>query len=163
MAAKKTLFMETTEVTPERTAGEITACLVSAGATGIGTEYDGKGKITGLTWKMMVGPDPQRRVERVFSMPARVEPVYQILVHRRSSEGDKWYDQKLKDAMRAKAERIAWRQLLRWVQAQMAMIDAGMSEAGEIFFPYMLVGTATTAYGFFAEKQFPMLEAGKPQ
>jgi hypothetical protein len=156
MAAKKTLFMETTTVPAERTAAEITSCLVEAGATRIATEY-ADGKITGLRWTMRVGPS---QVERMFSRPARVDPVYQIF--RKRQKG--YFGDKQQADLRAKAERVAWRQLLRWVQAQMAMIDAGMSEAGEIFFPYMNVEAGKTVYGFFSEQGFPMLPAPeKPQ
>ncbi len=40
---------------------------------------------------------------------------------------------------RAQAERTAWRQVLRWVEAQMAMIDAGMTQTQEVFMPYAVI------------------------
>ena len=40
---------------------------------------------------------------------------------------------------RAQAERTAWRQVLRWVEAQMAMIEAGMTQTHEVFMPYAVI------------------------
>lgn len=40
---------------------------------------------------------------------------------------------------RAQAERTAWRQVLRWVEAQMALIDAGMTQTHEVFMPYAVI------------------------
>ncbi len=55
-----------------------------------------------------------------------------------------------------RAERIAWRQLLRWVQIQIAMIQTGMVDAAEVFLPYMEVG-GRTLYRAFADTQFKRL------
>jgi len=115
--ARKTLFMETTQIDPQKTATEITAELVKAGATSINTDYK-NGKVSGLRWVMRVsGRDV------LFDMPARVDPVFKIINGRRSyPAGHRVQDQE-------QAERVAWRQLLRWVQAQLAMIDTGMVQA----------------------------------
>jgi hypothetical protein len=155
MKQKKTLFMETTEVPAERTASEISAVLIQSGATQIATEY-ASGKITGLRWTMTVcGRDV------LFAMPARVEPVYQILKKRR---GSSWLSEKEKEALRAKADRVAWRQLLRWTQAQLAMIECGMTEASEVFLPYMQMHTGETLFELFKGSEFKALPAPeKPQ
>jgi hypothetical protein len=132
---KKPLYMESTEIPPERTAGEIAQVLVTAGATQIATEYE-DGKVRGLRWTMRINGR-----ELLFSMPVRVEPIFQIL-HARVK--DRWGTDA--DKIRVKAERVAWRQLLRWVQAQMAMIECGMSEASEVFLPYMQTASGQTLF-----------------
>ncbi len=155
-AQKKTLFMETTSIDAGRTAGEITSELVKAGATQVSCEYD-SGKIVGLRWTMNVGNGI-----RLFTMPARVEPVFKILNGRRKYE----HDRRSKAADdRSQAERVAWRQLLRWVQAQLAMIDCGMTEAAEVFFPYMETPHGGTIFQLFKEQEFKALPApeNKPQ
>jgi hypothetical protein len=151
--AKKTLFMETTEVPAERTAAEISSVLIRAGATQIATDYEA-GKITGLRWTMRAtGRD------LLFAMPARVDPIYKILYDRSSSS---WSVDKAK--LREKAQRVAWRQLLRWVQAQLAMIECGMTEASEVFFPYIQTPSGDTVYELFRGQGFKMLPAPeKPQ
>jgi hypothetical protein len=65
--------------------------------------------------------------------------------------------------MRESAERIGWRQLFRWMQAQIAIIEIGMVVAHEVFLPYMLVGGNRTVLQMFEEKQFKMLTAGNPE
>lgn len=150
---KKTLYMETTEIDPTRTAGEIVSELVAAGASSVNTDYK-NGVIAGLRWIMRVGG-----VEVLFDMPVRIEPVYKFFLERR--EGNKqWISQKDKDKLREKAERVAWRQLLRWVQAQNAMIDTGMVQPGEVYLAYMVnPGTNRTLFEHMLDTQFKALPA----
>jgi hypothetical protein len=147
---KKTLFMETTEVPAERTASEISAVLIQAGATQIATEYS-EGKITGLRWTMRAcGRD------LLFAMPARVDPVYKILKKRRSSS---FLSNQEEINLRAKADRVAWRQLLRWTQAQLAMIECGMTEASEVFLPYIQTPGGQSLFEVFRGGEFKQLPA----
>lgn len=148
--ARKTLFMETTSVESSRTAGEIQTCLVGAGATQVSNDYQ-DGKITGLRWVMKVqGQDV------IFDMPARIEPVFKIINGRRSwPPGHATQD-------KAQAERVAWRQLLRWVQAQVAMIETGMVQAHEVFMPYIFDPIKNqTLFQRLEESKFKLLEAPK--
>jgi hypothetical protein len=152
---KKPLYMESTEIPPARTAQEIQVVLVGAGARQIMTEYDAAGKVTGLKWTMATPLG-----DRLFDMPARVKPLYEILLKRARVSGQRFDLAKLQ----AKAERVAWRQLLRWVQAQVAMIETGMVQASEVFFPYMVAVEGRTVYSLFEARQLPMLPAPeKPQ
>ncbi len=154
MPTKKPIFMESTEIPMDRTAAEITSCLVQAGATSVNTKYEG-GKIVGLNWSMRIAGN-----EIHFAMPARVEPVYKLLCMRRSQYGDKYFDNALKIKLRAQAERVAWRQLLRWCQAQLAMIETGMVQSAEVFMPYMTHPDGTTFFEYFESKQL-RLTAGE--
>jgi hypothetical protein len=65
--------------------------------------------------------------------------------------------------LQQQAERIAWRQILRWLQAQLALIETGMVDAPEVFFPYALTqtkdGAPITLYQL-AASEFRMLEGG---
>lgn len=148
---KKTLYMETTEVPAERTAGEIISELVKAGATQINTEY-ANGAIVGLRWIMRVNGQ-----DALFAMPARVDPIYKIL-HSRSR--NTWLSDKEKEKLQAKARRVAWRQLLRWTQAQIAMIECGMTEPSEVFFPYLQHPmSGRSVFDHFKESGFKALPA----
>lgn len=155
MPTKRTLFMESTEVPADRSASEIVAELVKAGAKSINMDY-GAGVITGLRWLMTV----PGRGDVLYAMPARVEAVHKLLLKRRRpgflSDQD---EQRLKDS----ARRIAWRQLLRWVQAQMAMVQCGMAESGEVFFPFVQAPTGESVYELFRDHGLKLLEPGKPQ
>lgn len=126
--AMKKLYMETTEVPAAKTALEVSAELVKGGAKQIATSYGDGGRVVGLRWTMNVmGQDA------LFEMPARVDPIYKILKDRQRST---WLSEKQKESLREKAERVAWRQLLRWVQAQNAMLETGMVQPMEVYTAY---------------------------
>jgi hypothetical protein len=146
MAAKKPIYMESTGISADRTAVEISCCLVQAGATSISTRYD-QGKIVGLDWIMTM-----RGSEVRFSMPARTAPIYKLLINRRARS----WSTRVQEQTREQAERVAWRQLLRWVQAQMAMIDTGMVKAAEVFMPYMMHADGSTFFEYFESKQLSL-------
>ena len=144
------LLMETTEVPAVKTVGEITAALISAGATQIATNYQA-GRLSGLSWVMHL----PGQGDRLFEMPARVEPVYKILISRRRDR----YKADVQASVREQAARVAWRQLLRWVQAQIAMIETDMVDVAEVFFPYMQLATGTSIYQAFKEHGPKLLPA----
>jgi hypothetical protein len=131
------LYMATTEIPALRTSQEIGSLLVEAGATAVLTEYAKDRKISGLSFKLMV-----RDREVPFSLPVRVEPVFLCLQKQRAT----FHRARKEQQDREQAERVAWRQLLRWIQAQLAMIDTGMVEAGEVFLPYTQMSSGQTLY-----------------
>lgn len=122
------LYMETTQIPAEKTAAEICYVLVQSGATNINQQYEDK-RLVGLRWTMLIAGQTIP-----FEMPVRVEPIHCTLEKRISPRMRYKADQ---TKLRQQAERVAWRQLLRWVQAQTAMIETGMVEAAEVFSPYM--------------------------
>lgn len=156
--ARKTLYMETTTIDVGKTAGEITSELVKAGATSVNTDY-ASGRITGLRWVMRISGQ-----DIVFDMPARIEPVYIVFAQRKGHKtGRGTNNLVVYPSLMEQAERVAWRQLLRWVQSQLAMIETGMVQAAEVFMPYIVVNPATnqTLFQRMQETQFKQLEAPK--
>jgi len=141
--AKTALFMENTEISAERTASEISSCLIQAGANQIACDYE-DGKIKGLRWTMK-----KDGMDLLFHMPARVEPVYRLLLKRNSSRS--------LAKIREQAERVAWRQLYRWVQAQMAMIQTGMVQPSEVFLAYWDDGHGQTLFERMSASRFKAL------
>ncbi len=133
MTTKK-LYMGTTTIEVQRTAGEIISELVKAGASSINTEYK-NGEICGIRWIMKVNGQ-----DALFEMPARVEPIHRYI----------------RDL--AQARRVAWRQLLRWVQAQNAMIETGMVQPMEVFAAYWIPpGQDRTLFANIMEQQLKAL------
>lgn len=61
-------------------------------------------------------------------------------------------------ATKEQAERVAWRILKDWVEAQMALLDIQMVRFEEIFLPYIETGNGQTIYERLEEKHF-LLEA----
>lgn len=48
--------------------------------------------------------------------------------------------------LQLKARQVAWRQVFRWVQAQLAMVDTEMVTVDEVFFPYIQTRNGQTVY-----------------
>jgi hypothetical protein len=52
------------------------------------------------------------------------------------------------------AERVAWRIVKDWIEAQMAIVEAGQAEMAEVFLPYATTDDGTqTMYGAFQRMQ----------
>lgn len=145
--AKKTLFMETTKIGPEQTVGEIQRILGKYGAGAILTEYE-KGEVSGVCFKVNVsGKDIP------FKLPARWQSIYEVFVKRRV------YPKDYEDKDIQQAKRVAWRQILRWIEAQMALVETNMVKIQEVFMPYIQVNIeGKTLYEQLEEKKFTMLE-----
>ena len=131
MATKRTLFRETTDVPVTRSVAGIIDMLVQAGARTINQEYASDGKITGIRFTL-----PVKDSVATFALPARVHAV-EVLLKRRKQSSSRMSDAN-KRQLREKSERIAWRQLFAWVEAQLAMIQSEMVEPAEVFLPYAL-------------------------
>ena len=138
---KKTLYMGTTRISPEKTAMEIQLVLVASGARQIASDYDQQGKISALRFVIEV-----QGHQLAFALPVRSEALVRRL------RGDK-----------AQAERTAWRQLLRWTEAQMALIDVGMVRAEEVYAPYLLQASGKTLFETLMGSRFKLLPSPKSE
>ncbi len=153
MKQKQQIFMGTTEIAPEKTAAEITSLLVAAKARQISLDYDESGTLCGLRFLLVIEQTPMP-----FKLPVRTEPVFKLINGRRDVWGA-YGQSSMREKDRAQAERVAWRQLLRWIQAQLAMIETGMVKTEEIFLPYLQEKNGRTVYEVFAETRFKALPA----
>lgn len=149
---RQSLFMETTDIPASRTAGQVVGQLVEAGATQVVTDYGPDRKLIGLRFILNINNHPFQ-----FRMPIRADAVFALLQSKRTRE---IFRAKHEESDREQAERVAWRQLLRWVEAQLAMIETGMAEAQEIFLPYM-EQNGKTVYEIFTDTAFKRLPAPK--
>jgi hypothetical protein len=140
------LYMESTTIDESKTIGEITAALVGAGARAINTEYGPDRRIIAVRFVLNVNG-----CDAVFHLPAKTEPIFLLLQKQRAPMNR---SRKEKED-RAQSGRVAWRQILRWVQAQLALIETGMVEPAEPFSPYMVDNTGRTLYERVIETQFP--------
>ena len=134
---------------------ELQQTLGSHGAKQISYDYSDDGKVEGLRFVI--------KVNNHFipiKLPARVEKAQAVLKkqwdegvisHKRGKENTYGYDQ---------AYRVAWRNILDWVQAQMALLEIGMAKMEEVFLPYMQDRQGITFYERM-EKQDFLLESGK--
>lgn len=140
---RKDLYMVNTEVPVLKTCGDIHGYLVRMGANQIMTEY-ANGEPTGLCFTLRIN---DKNIP--FRLPARVDPVYRIL-----HQGRSWSSEA---ADKAQAKRVAWRQIYRWIQSQLALIETGMVEAAEILTPFRQVSPTQTLYEAISAGRFQNL------
>ena len=74
-------------------------------------------------------------------MPVNVEAVHSVLLKQKVKCD---YEQ---------AERVAWRILKDWVEAQMAILESQMVEMDEIFLPYMINNSGQTLFEAYRSNQ----------
>jgi len=153
MSKKKTVFMGTTKIEVSKTIGEIQAYLTDIGVASLQIENDPKTKIPkALSFSIEV--QDQRLF---FQLPVRIEPVYCYFNRKRAENRQYSYKEacevptdKLNDFYHgsdlAQARKTAWRQILRWVEAQFALIDTGMVKPEEIFLPFLVSGNGETLF-----------------
>lgn len=143
-----TMFMETTRIAAERTVSEIQAVLSRYGANFILLEYEGC-KVSAVSFKYEV---EQQSIP--FRLPCRWQALEGVL--RKAGKRPK-----SDDTYEEWARRVAWRQILRWVEAQMALVDTEMVKVQEVFFPYIQTKTGKTLFEIQESKGLLMLSAGK--
>jgi len=56
---------------------------------------------------------------------------------------------------RSQAEKVAWRIIMRWIDAQLAVIETGMVKFEEAFFAYMDNGQGQTMFTNYEQKLLP--------
>jgi len=144
------LYMETTKIPAAKTAQEITTLLARTGARQVVIEYDESRELAGVRWTI-----ERRGITIPFGMPARIEPVFRILM-RKSSPRTR---ARREPQIREQAKRVAWRQLLRWLEAQLALIETGMVAAEEVFMPYIEVSQGKSMFEALCEQEFRALPA----
>lgn len=122
--------METTKIHIGQTVAEIQQILGQYGACAVMTEYV-KGDVIAVCFKVMF-------LDRAipFRLPCRWDQIFKIL-YGRKKKGT--HASGPLDSMKEQAKRIAWRQILRWVEAQMALVETDMVAIHEVFLPYMQV------------------------
>ncbi len=130
------LLNYTTKVDVYVTLGAIQGQLVKHGAKKILQDYDDNGRITALSF-MIDTPAGLRGIR----LPANVDAVFRVL-----------RDQKVK-CDREQAERVAWRIVKDWVEAQMAILESEMVQMDEIFLPYMVNNSGQTLFEAYRSNQ----------
>lgn len=145
-----TMFMETTRIAAERTVSEIQGILAKYGATAVLLDFD-ECQVTAVSFRYSV-----EGKEIAFRMPCRWQNLEMKL--RGSGKHPKW-----DDTYEKWARRVAWRQVLRWVEAQFAMVETDMVKVHEVFLPYAQDQTGQTVFEKLEGNQFKMLGYGGKQ
>jgi hypothetical protein len=138
--------MASTKISSEHTASQIMSLLGKYGASHIMTTYNNN-EIVGLSFMVKTG---DRNIP--FKLPIRWEPVLSAMKKDRHTPNHFCNEEQ--------ARRTAWRQILRWVEAQMTLIEIGMVDIREIFMPYILldIEKSETYYERLMTTKFKLLE-----
>lgn len=126
----------TTTINVNKTIGEIQEILSKHGASAIMTEYD-NGNVVGLSFKILT-----QRGELGIKLPSNTEKVLKVLKNQKKNNSQ------VKDTFE-QANKVAWRIIKDWVDAQMAVLETEMVEMEEIFLPYVLNNKGQTLYEAF--------------
>lgn len=141
----------------DRIFAELQQTLGQHGAKQISFDYGDDGKVHRLQFVSKV---KDRFIP--IRLPARVEKAQAVLKrqweegtisHKRGREQTYGYEQ---------AYRVAWHNILDWVQAQMALLEIDMVKMEEVFLPYMQDRQGVTFFERMEQQGF-LLESGKEQ
>lgn len=122
----------TTSIASEKSIGEIQMCLVKHGAHKIVTDYS-NGIPISVTFCLNI-----RDNTVAFSLPANNEGVLRSMKNDRKIPRSKCTPEQ--------AQRVAWRIVKDWVEAQMAIVEAQLAEMSEVFLPYAITKNGNTLY-----------------
>lgn len=135
------LLNYTSNIDADKTAMEIAKCLSMHGAQAVLTEYDPKeGLVTAISFRINLNGQMIS-----FRLPCDWKPVYEVMYKDKKSypSFDKRYIQQQCDRQ-DQAVRTAWRIVKDWVEAQMALVETGMSKTQEVFLPYAVMKDGKT-------------------
>lgn len=130
--------METTKKEPEETLAEIQKVLRKYNLKKFMADYDNS-QISGCIFAVEIDG---RQIP--FRMPVKWEPLFKL-----AKEGKTKY---IRDERQA--QRVAWRQVLRWIEAQLALVDTRMADFHEVFLPYIVNREGLTVFQKFSENNF---------
>lgn len=129
----------TTTIKSSKTVGEIQELLAEKGARRIEIEYDENRLPDGVCFALQVAAHPVS-----FRLPCNTEGVYQALVKQRVPG---------KYQNRIHARNVAWRIIKDWVEAQLAIVEAGQAQMAEVFMPYAIDADGKTMFQAFESHQ----------
>lgn len=127
---RKTLHMETTSISVLRTCAEIEGLLLDHNISEVYKQFRDK-QVEGIAFTIEMNG---KRVP--FKMPFRWQSI-QLL----AEQGKTGYN---KTAEERQARMVAARIVLRWIEAQLALIEVGMAQMTEVFLPYIMIDPETT-------------------
>jgi hypothetical protein len=139
-----------TSIPTARTVGEVQAMLGRAGAIEVMLMFTDRTP-SGLRFTLETPAGKQ-----AFAMPVAIDAVHAAL---RKHEQERRIILRPGQRTREHAERVAWRVARDWLDAQLALVEAGLAALDEAFLPYLLVSSEQTLYQRFAATGLRELEA----
>ncbi len=145
----------TSDIRIDRIFAALQQTLGQHGATRISYDYGDGGRVHGVSFVISV----EGRFIPV-KLPARVDKA-QAVLQRQWEEGVISHKQgKEKTYGTEQAYRVAWRNILDWVQAQMALLEIEMARIEEVFLPYMVTQSGETFFEATQRQHFRLGSGG---
>jgi hypothetical protein len=143
------LLNYTTTVPVNRTVSQVTELLIKAGARQIMSEFAEGGTPVGVMFALQTMDGL-----RAFKLPVHTDRVMKVM------RQDRGTPPRFKNP--EQAERVAWRILKDWLEAQLAIVQTEMVSFDEVMLPYMRAVDGRTMYEMYLEGQLPALATGNP-
>jgi hypothetical protein len=138
------LLNYTTTVPVDRTVAEVQAMLGRAGAATVATAYE-DGQVAGVSFVLRTPVG-----DHGYVLPVLVAPVRKVLAEqsRQGKLGAGAGGKLTRAAMltEAHAARVAWRIAKDWLEAQLALVAAGLASLDQVMLPYEVMSTGRTVY-----------------
>jgi hypothetical protein len=129
-----------TKVDANKTCGEITGLLASKGAKRVQIDYDEQSYPCAVSFVFPVYEMPV-----YFRLPCNLDGVLKCL---KQQKGVPCSTQN-----RDQARRVGWRILKNWLEAQLAIVEAGAAQMHEVFLPYAVNNAdGKTMFALFDEQ-----------
>lgn len=122
----------TTSIDSEKSIAEIQKCLVKHGANKITTDYKGEVAVA-VTFCLNLNGHIA-----AFSLPANSDGVLKAMQANKKVPRNK--------CTKEQAQKVSWRIVKTWVEAQMAIVEAQLADITEVFLPYAITKNGTTLY-----------------
>lgn len=120
---------------------------MEAGARAIMVEYDDAGAVVGMSFAV-ISPFGKQG----YTLPVRTERVLAVLIRDKVQP---------RYCTSEHAERVAWRILKDWIEAQLALLQTEMVTLDQVMLPYMRTSDGRTVYELYLDDQLA-LPAGEP-
>lgn len=141
----------TTKIPATQTVGECQAILAKSGASAVAVEYR-DGEPAGLSFRLDT-PHGARN----FTLPVNIAGMHAVLrkagrdgsfaaMHTSRAELNRLTSEQ-------HAASVAWRVVKDWLEANLALIAAGMATLDEAMLPYLHVGPERTLYQAYRERE----------
>lgn len=139
----------TTSIPASRTIGEMQGMLAKHGAVAVTVIYSGA-RATGLGFTLATPHGA-----RSFSLPVDVDAVHRLLVKQESTQSLAAARRKAKGTYSSPehAERVAWRIMKDWLEAQLAIVEAQMARLDQVMLPGLHVDGDRTLYEAYQERE----------
>jgi hypothetical protein len=132
----------TTTIDPGKSAAECIAILARHGATAVAMTYD-NGLPGGLSFQI-----PTAFGKRAYALPANVAGTHEVL-----KQANRKGQIPRSKATLEQAQRTCWRVVKVWLEAQLALIEAGLVDLPQVMLPFMIDEAGRTVYARFLENE----------